>query len=222
MAANPDLFATRPDARVELDRLGGEVPIITVDGIFADPHALRETALALNYGPGTAYYPGRIARYPDGDSSLTNFLRKVVALVERDYLPVLPPLRNGRKLTRVRGLDTDFAITELRPDELNSSQRRPHVDPVMVFGLVYLNEEQRGGTMFYKTISRTDSADPKEGYPTASYPGLELAGRIEGRFNRLAVYPGTILHTGEIQGDWIEGDERFRSPRLTQRIMFFF
>ena len=222
MATDADLFATAPGASVLLDRLSGEVPILTVDGIFEDPHAVRETALALNFGPGTGSYPGRIARYRDGDPSLASFLRKVVAMVERDYLPILPPLRDGRKITRVRGLDTDFAITELHPDELNSEQRKPHIDPVMIFGLVYLNEEQRGGTMFYKTVSRTAPADPGKGYPKASFPGLELAGRIEGRFNRLAVYPGTILHTGEIEGDWIAGDERFRSPRLTQRIMFFF
>ena len=73
---------------------------------------------------------------------------------------------------------------------------------------------------YYLTILAPAVA--REGYPTATYPGLELAGRIEGRFNRLAIYPGFILHTGEIAGEWIEGDERFDVPRLTQRMMFYF
>jgi imidazolonepropionase-like amidohydrolase len=51
---------------------------------------------------------------------------------------------------------------------------------------------------------------------------LGLAGHIEGRFNRLAIYPGFVLHSGEIDGDWIEKEDRLAAPRLTQRIKFYF
>jgi hypothetical protein len=217
-----DLFATGAEARVTLDWFGGEIPVLAVDGIFADPQAVRAAALDLPYGPGTAHYPGRTARHPAGDVSLENFLRNVIALIERDYLPRLPVLPNGQKLSRVRGVDTDFAVTDRHPDELDEEQRKPHVDFVPVFGLVYLNEEERGGTLFYKALASTQPANSEPGYPAASYPGLELAGRIAGRFNRLAIYPGFILHSGEIEGDWITSDERFQTPRLTQRIMFYF
>jgi hypothetical protein len=37
----------------------------------------------------------------------------------------------------------------------------------------------------------------------------------------MAIYPGFIPQTGEIAGDWIEGEERFRNPRHTQRFDFF-
>jgi hypothetical protein len=45
-------------------------------------------------------------------------------------------------------------------------------------------------------------------------------GRIEAAFNRLAIYPGFVPHSGEIVGEWIKTDERFTNPRLTQRLVF--
>ena len=53
-----------------------------------------------------------------------------------------------------------------------------------------------------------------------SRDGFELCGRIAPVFNRLAIYPGFVLHSGEIAGDWIRSDERFSNPRLTQRLIF--
>ncbi|MFL6734891.1 MAG: DUF6445 family protein [Sphingomicrobium sp.] len=90
-----------------------------------------------------------------------------------------------------------------------------------VFGLIYLNEEDRGGTLFFRPRSRVAPTTGRQGYQTQSDEHVELCGRIEGRFNRLAIYPGFILHSGEVKGDWIENEERLTAPRLTQRIMFF-
>jgi hypothetical protein len=217
-----DLFATGASPTLSVDHVDGRIPALTVDGIFRDPLRVRETALALPYSPGTAHYPGRIARFAPGDPSLIGFIRKVVDLVSKQYLPRLPPLEGGRRLTQVRGVDTDFAVTDLAPDQLSPEQRRPHVDPVPVFGLVYLNEEPRGGTLFFKPKTESPGKLDRAGYPTRSDEELEICGRIEGKFNRLAIYPGFILHSGEIHGPWIEGEDRLKSPRLTQRIMFFF
>jgi hypothetical protein len=91
---------------------------------------------------------------------------------------------------------------------------------VPLFGLVYLNEEDRGGTLFFRPRSCHSALPAHSGYQTDSDEFAELVGKIEGRFNRLAIYPGFILHTGEIKGDWIDGEERFSAPRLTQRLMF--
>ena len=218
---NQDPFATSPKAQLSTGQIDGRVPYLMIDGILADPSALRAAALALPFSAGTAHYPGRVARFPPGDASLTDFLRKLVDLVTREYLPRLPPLPGGQRLARVRGVDTDFAITDTHPSELSASQREPHVDAVPVFGLLYLNERPRGGTLFFKPRGQAPGASGRSGYPRSDQQ-LEVCGHIEGRFNRLAIYPGFILHSGEIGGDWIEGDDRFTSPRLTQRIMFFF
>jgi hypothetical protein len=216
-----DLFAIGANPPIAVDHIDGQIPYFAIDGIFRDPLAVREAALALPYSEGTAHYPGRVARFPPDNPSLIAFLRKVVALVEREYLPRLPALPDGRKPTRVRGVDTDFAITDVPPGQLSLEQRMPHVDAVPVFGLVYLNAEPRGGTLFFKPKTAEPPCLDRTGYPTRSDEELEVSGRIEGRYNRLAIYPGFILHSAEIEGAWIESDERLHKPRLTQRIMFF-
>jgi len=216
-----DLFAIGNNPPIAVDHIDGRIPYFAIDGIFRDPLAVREAALALPYSEGTAHYPGRVARFPPDNTSLIGFLRKVVSLVEREYLPRMPTPPDGRKPARVRGVDTDFAITDVPPGRLSPEQRRPHIDAVPVFGLVYLNAEPRGGTLFFKPKSAAPPSIDRTGYPTRSDEELEIAGHIEGRFNRLAIYPGFILHSAEIEGAWIESDERLQKPRLTQRIMFF-
>jgi hypothetical protein len=217
-----DLFATGSAAQVSIGYIDGQIPFLTVDGILADPAAVRDAALALPYVPGTAHYPGRLARFPAGDRSLTAFLQKVSALVTREYLPRLPPTPGGAKLSALRGADTDFAITDAHPSQLHAEQREPHIDAVPVFGLLYLNEESRGGTLFFKPRAEGETLASEAGYPSRAHGRFEVCGHIEGLYNRLAIYPGFVLHSGEIEGQWIGTDMRFRSPRLTQRIMFFF
>jgi hypothetical protein len=216
-----DLFATGDSPQLSGGYIDGRIPYLTVDGILAEPSAVRAAALALPFSPGTAHYPGRVARFPAGDPSMMELLRKLVDLVTREYLPRLPSLPGGERLSRVRGVDTDFAIIDTHPSELSAIQRAPHTDAVPVFGLIYLNEEPRGGTLFFKPREQAAEAVDRSGYPHSDEQ-LEVCGHIEGRFNRLAIYPGFIRHSGEIQGDWIENDDRFNSPRLTQRIAFFF
>ncbi len=216
-----DLFATAAKAQVSHGLIDRRILFLTIDGIFADPSAVRSAALAFPYSTGTAHYPGRVARFPDGDSSPTQFLRKVVEIVTMEYLPHLALGRNGQALSRVRGVDTDFAITDKHPSELSPNQRAPHIDAVPVFGLVYLNDPPRGGTLFFRPHGHAAGADFRSGYPRSDEQ-LEVCGHIEGRFNRLVIYPGFVLHSGEIEGGWIENDDRFTRARLTQRIMFFF
>jgi hypothetical protein len=217
-----DLFATGASPQLSIGYIDGQIPFATVDGVFADPNAVRDAALALPYSPGTQYYPGRIARFPDGDESLSAFIQKVAGLVTREYLPRLPPLPGGERLSALRGIDTDFAITETPPDQLNEGQRQPHTDAVPVFGLVYLNEEPRGGTLFFKPRKEVRTGAQLSAYPSYDHERFEVCGHIEGRFNRLAIYPGFIFHSGEIEGEWIGTEARVAAPRLTQRIMFHF
>ena len=217
-----NLFATGPAAQVSIGYVDAQVPFLTVDGILADPAAVRATALALSYAPAPAHYPGRLARFPAGDASLIAFLQKVGALVTREYLPRLPPVPGGAKLSALRGIDSDFAITDTHPSQLRAEQREPHIDAVPVFGLLYLTEEPRGGTLFFKPRTNAERPRLEPAYPSSAHDRFELCGHIEGRYNRLAIYPGFVLHSGEIEGEWIGSDKRFQSPRLTQRIMFFF
>jgi hypothetical protein len=194
--------------------------VLLVDGLYERPDELRETALSLDYAPAPFDYPGRIARMPAPNPSLTMFLRELLGLVNAHYLPRVPIAADGKRIANFNTVRTDFAVVDVHPDELRPPQRTPHIDPIPIFGLVYLNREERGGTLFFKGVGPSEDGPVSNSYLTQSGSGYELCGRIEAAFNRLAIYPGFVPHSAEI-GSWIETDERFTKPRLTQRLMFF-
>jgi hypothetical protein len=216
------LLQLNRDARAYLHSLGGRVPVMMIDDLFEDPAAIRDRALRLSYHAPAYPYPGKIAELNASEPSLEAFLRTILSMVNGEYLPRIPPISdNGRQITRFARVMADFAITDVHPDELEPVQRAPHVDPVPIFGLVYLNTVDRGGTLFFNRTTAGQGADEPVGYHTETRGEYALAGKIEGRFNRLAVYPGFVPHSGEIVGDWIRGEERFTEPRLTLRLVFF-
>jgi len=214
-------FALNPDGRASLQLIGGRLPVLIVDNVFKDPAAVRSAALRLPYRPPDYPYPGKLADLPGDERSLAALLRTVLQLVNREYLPRIPPIAaNGRPIRQFGRVHSDFAITDVHPDELSETQRKPHTDPVPIFGLVYLNPEDRGGTLFFDPAT-APPRQPRRGYCSSNDSEYPFIGRIEGVFNRLAIYPGFVLHTGEILGSWIASEERFESPRLTQRFVFF-
>ena len=217
------LFQLNPNARAVLRPVGGRLPILFIDDVFTNPTRLRESALGLPFHvpPYPYHYPGRIAEPDSADPSLKLFLGNVLNLVNREYLPRIPVIsERGRPITAFSRVETDFAIVDVHPNDVEPGQRVPHVDPVPIFGLVYLNPIERGGTLFFSATGK--SADKERaGYFVEADPEYVFIGKIEGRFNRLAVYPGFVPHSGEIAGDWITTDERFSEPRLTQRLTFF-
>jgi hypothetical protein len=216
------LFALSADSVARLEKVGGTVPVVLVDNVYAFPDAVREAALALPFTPPPDPYPGRLATFPRPSASLMAAAQWALDVANSMFLPSLPPISfAGRPLTGLNGVYSDFAIVDVHPGELAPLQRIPHTDPVPVFGLIYLNREERGGTLFFEQVAALDSeAGGAPGYITQSSDAFKLVGRIEPLFNRLAIYPGFVPHSGEIAGEWIEGEERFSSPRLTQRFIF--
>jgi hypothetical protein len=215
------LFQLNPRARAGLRLIGGQIPVVFIDDVFRNPAAIREAALRLQFHKPPYPYPGKIAEPDNADPSLQAFLARVLELVNGEYLPRVPPIGEaGRPIAAFKRVQADFAITDIHPDELELVQRAPHVDPVPIFGLVYLNPVERGGTLFFNRSGNAGRED-RDGYFVKGDAEYAYVGKIEAQFNRLAVYPGFVPHTGEIVGDWIRTGERFSSPRLTQRLVFF-
>ena len=205
---------------MRFEAVGGRLPVLIVDGLYEHPDAIREMALGLDYAPPPYPYPGRLA-VPAPDPSLERMRGWALDLINSTYLPRVPPITDrGRHIAAFGDAYTDFAVVDVHPDELSSAQRMPHVDPVPLFGLVYLNREPRGGTLFFEQTADAGEDDRGHGYFTGSDDRFSLIGRIEAAFNRLAIYPGFVPHSGDISGDWIASDDRFTSPRLTQRLVF--
>jgi len=222
MTTNDQLFAMNARSTARMELVGGRIPVLIADDFYADADAVRAEALALPFAPPPYPYPGGLAPIDESNPSLAATRAAVLGMINREYLPRIPPIRGGGKqITAFNRVMTDFAKTDVHPDALSADQRRPHVDPVPIFGLVYLNREERGGTLFFRDNGAPTADDQVKGYVTGDIPGFDLVGGIEGRFNRLAIYPGFVPHTAEIAGAWIEGDDRFSDPRLTQRFVFF-
>ncbi|QAY79426.1 DUF6445 family protein [Sphingosinicella sp. BN140058] len=218
MPPHADLFALSPSAKARCEWIGGKVPVILVDDLYVQPDAVRAFALELPFTPAATHYPGRIAQMCEQNPSCETLLRWARELATATLLSICPLYANGRSIARFGEVVTDFAIVDVHPSALSPKQRIPHVDAVPAFGLIYLNREERGGTLFFDKVR--DSEPSATGYYTASGASYQLLGRIEPRFNRLAIYPGTVPHSGDIAGEWINGDARFTSPRLTQRLLF--
>ncbi len=215
-----DLFVLGGEPSVQLVRIGEFIPALVVDDFYAQPDSVRDAALALEFQRPSYVYPGRIAKLPPDNPSLLSAIDWIRTQVNRHYVPVAPLTCDGKRIETFDRIATDMAVTEIHPVELSADQQRPHVDPVPVFGLVYLNRKARGGTLFFEQNSIVHGHRSQAGYPAVDSPGFKLLGRLDGKFNRLVIYPGIVPHSGEIGGEWIHGEERFTYPRLTQRFAF--
>ena len=114
-----------------------------------------------------------------------------------------------------------FSLVTLAPEELSLQQRIPHFDsanPFYFAAMQYINEGDFGGTSFYShrptgfeniTVERTDKliqsaqsfiqrSPPRQDYFGDSDDHFLRLGTINHKANRLLIYPGTLLHSGNI------------------------
>jgi hypothetical protein len=115
-----------------------------------------------------------------------------------------------------------YSLVNKHPADLTLEQRVPHIDgrSDYRYALIhYLNPEPHGGTAFYRHIptgyeriteekhqrycDAFDAFHATNGVPPASYINqsskhFEKIGEIPYKQNRLAVYPGNLLHSGSI------------------------
>jgi hypothetical protein len=111
-----------------------------------------------------------------------------------------------------------FSLTTTSPEALGPLQRTPHFDastPHYMAALLFLCDQTHGGTGFYRhnaTGLQRITADNRERYldvyheevnrrrPPARYfdrsdEQFTFLGMMPARFNRLVVYPGSLLHS---------------------------
>ena len=216
-----------PAAPFRVFRLGPEnEPLVMVDNLFANPHALIEWAARDDqWGPAGAAYPG--IRRPAPDDYLQNVfnsLRKILAEV----------FGFGDE-QRFR-LDSSFAMITHVPDELRHYQRVPHIDqtgPQNLAMVHYLCDDSFGGTGFFQHRATgwqriTDEREQEynrvlnvemnrqvlpNGFPAPDHPLYNHLGAVEAAFDRLIVYRAGILHSPAIQRE-----ARYSSDPRTGRL----
>jgi hypothetical protein len=135
-------------------------------------------------------------------------------------------------------LEASFSLVTRRGADLAATQRVPHFDspdPGLLAVLHYLNDIPGTGTCFYRHratgIERVtvdlmpalrDAAaqelaqfgQPKPGFIGDSDERYEKILHVDGRFNRLLIYQGAMLHSGFIPNDFAFSADP-RAGRLT-------
>jgi hypothetical protein len=211
--AMPD-FSARPDPAIDLLRVGHEqAPVLILDRVMTDPSVLVDfAARASPFRPVAQagnFYPGVRAPAPQP---------YVQALFESVRGPIAETFG---LLGLPRRLTCAYSITTLPPEALRPAQRAPHFDTSdggQIAVLHYLFETSHGGTSFYRhrstgwesitpdrsavyaaTLRRElEERSPTPGYAIGDTGLFQRIGGVEGRFDRLIIYRGRMLHSGDI------------------------
>lgn len=205
-------FAFRMPCDIQSVEVGGQT-IVFIDDFLEDPHALVEAARGSRFEPAGSPaeqkgYPGLRAPAPAAyTQSITALLEPLIKV--NFGVPEHLPVKVGLSA---------FSLTTTAPDALGPLQRTPHFDastPHYMAALLYLCDQTHGGTGFYRhnaTGLQRITADDRERYldayheevnhrrPPARYfdrsdEQFTFLGMMPARFNRLVVYPGSLLHS---------------------------
>jgi hypothetical protein len=227
-----------PRGSLEIRHVGNEkTPVIVIDDFLLDTADVIEGACrAVDYGPdATSAYPGLRAKLP----------RDYVIAVLNSIYRLLFKVFTVPATLNLKPVNSVYSLITTPEDELSLAQRVPHFDSNGLHYLAVLHYLSPGDfcatglfrhrpTGFERITEerkveflRTSEAwveahgEPPRKYINASTGHYELYDRIEYRPNRLAAYPGNLLHSGlvEPQRD-INSDPR--TGRLTANIFVDF
>ena len=193
-----------------------KAPLLVIDNFVADPDRLVRRAATRMFGQGGRYYPGIRAEAPLSYQQL--FTVKL-----RDLLFEYFDLRG-------RGFSFSlcaYSLVTSPPQNLEFLQRIPHFDSTNRNALAsvhYLFRRDLGGTAFYRHRSTGfESVDdsrkeryfqilneesqgthaPAPGYINGDTPLFEQTAKQDGVFNRILIYPRSVLHSGNISADFV-------------------
>ena len=231
-------FAIRMPPDVQSVNIGGQA-IVFIDDFLDDPQALVEAACASRFEPAASPtekkgYPGLRAPVPEAyTQAITALLDPLIKI--NFGVPEALPVKVGLSA---------FSLTTTSPDALGPLQRTPHFDastPHYMAALLFLCDQAHGGTGFYRhnaTGARRITSDSRERYldayheevnrrhPPARYfdrsdEQFTFLGMMPARFNRMVVYPGSLLHSACINPALsLSGDPR--QGRLTVNTFYDF
>lgn len=187
----------------------GEV-VVVIDDFFSSPEKLERQARQAQYVPGGNHYPGQRAPAPPA------YLGEQASLLKRILIDEFG-MTNGANL-----VECNYSIVTTQPEELTPIQRLPHfdgTDPGRLAMLHYLCRAEAGGTSFYRhlatgyetitqdrlshyndvlTVEYTERGPPPPQYFSGSDAQFECIGQVAAKPNRMIIYRGIRLHSGDI------------------------
>ncbi|MBQ91945.1 MAG: hypothetical protein CMG87_01585 [Marinobacter sp.] len=221
------VFDINFESRPEVVWLGNrEVPLLVIDDVFKDPDAVRDYAFQRNFPESQAYYPGRHQPLSPSEPGIANFCLFMSRVLSKG---------TGRSIS-ADAISTDFSIITTAENSLLENQGQPHIDSTPMLGVIYLNQLDFGGTVFFRNrdtgsmvvrtpterehYSKVTSARKNkhaEGYVIDSSGPWEKVISLEGRYNRLVIWPGNVWHSVEVKVPPEQGG--LHEKRLTQRVI---
>ncbi len=207
--------------KIQVHEVGRERSrIVMIEDFMEDAGQAVELAASLAPFPRVAnhYYPGQRRLVAGNEPAFAYFDWICRALPQ-----ILSEVWGVR---RFQITEAGFSLVTQRPREIQMIQRIPHFDTFDLGNfavLHYLSRPEKGGTSFYRhrrTGFEVITADrhprfraaldedvraygpPAEAYIGDSTPAFERIADYEGRFNRLLVYQGALLHSGQIPDDF--------------------
>ncbi|MBO9687772.1 DUF6445 family protein [Roseateles chitosanitabidus] len=231
-------YSVRMPPEVQSVRVGDH-SVVFIDDFLEDPLALVEAAAASRFErcAGLAErkgYPGIRAQAP------AEYSAQLVELMD----PLIKINFGVPEELGARKSPCSFSLTTVPPHELGELQRIPHFDasgPNYMAVLLYLCDGRHGGTGFYRhkatglqRITREnvdryqdacygelDRQPPPPRYFDDSSEHFEFLGMIPAKFNRVVIYPGSLLHTACVNPGLSVSDDP-RQGRLTVNTFFDF
>lgn len=207
----------------------GRHPVVTVDDATGRVDEL--IALAGRMGPLPEakgnFYPGLRRTFGPDDTEANTYVDALLAALA-------PFIGGGFDCDSFDLKEASFSMVTAAPQALSPAQRAPHFDGTdrgMLAVLHYLNVSPGTGTAFYRhhatgietvedgnldrfVAQARPQALAAKGYIAASDPYYEEIGRIEAVPDRVAIYPGRLLHSGIIPPDMALSHDP-RDGRLT-------
>ncbi|EGF93499.1 histidyl-tRNA synthetase, class IIA [Asticcacaulis biprosthecium C19] len=207
--------------------------VVVIDDFLPDATRAVEAAAGLSPFPpetGTAY-PGLRRVVTPAEIAADAYM---VALLEQ----AAPFIGGVFDADAFDLLEASFSLVTRRREDLAVAQRVPHFDspdPGLLAVLHYLNDIPGTGTCFYRhratgiervtadLIPQLHAAAVQElaqfGQPNPGFIGdsderYEKILHVDGRFNRLLIYQGALLHSGFIPEDFTFSEDP-RTGRLT-------
>ena len=214
-------------AEFRVVRLGCErQPVVIVDNFSANPEVLLDEAQTRVFGAAGRHYPGVRAGADAG------YLSEQMPLLQQILTDIFD-MPNGAHL-----IECNYSLVSTKQDDLTPIQRLPHFDGVGTGCLAllhFLRGPEFGGTSFYRhratgfeTITGDRLSDYEQclrhefdeiGPPEPKYFGgsskqFELLKTIPAAINRMIIYRGIMLHSGQILNTEVLTDDP-KCARLT-------
>lgn len=217
-----------------IESVGNEqTPVVIIDNFPISPEQIP--AISEFSTDQHSFYPGLRSKLPKP---------YIIKALQSVYM-ALYDVYSIQKHKQLKVLDTYFSIITLKESELSLLQRLPHFDSTHehYFAVLhYLDKNQHGGTGLFRHKSTgyesindnrieeylakcqqeiDQFGEPKQGYPNESTRQFECYYQIDYKPNRVAIYPGKLLHSTIVD---ISTDisDNLANARLTSNIFIEF